>query len=363
MVLGFILVILLQIPTIETYSAFHFWQILPALQDQSKAFYGATVRMQEGLWSRWPFVVAQTICAPLTMVVVPYLALVWFETRRYAFPLLIVLAAAVSTSIMVGRDFQLFLAAILVACSWVIARVRRRVGFSWKDAAILGGGSVLLMLLFGLRKWERMSGQAFCAPGVASCEVTHGKVSLWDSITVTLASYASQGLEGLGHAFNATWAFGGGYSHSPAVAAIFNSVFGARQSPVVTLQLDGLGWSSTGYWSTGFAAIANDVPWVLIPLVLAAQGGLLALSWRAALKEGDWLSTAVFAYTFFTLLFMPLTLQLATSGPLYVGYVVLIVMFVIRSALRYCRGKQAAAQEQSNMNGTDTDVGSTVETR
>jgi hypothetical protein len=308
-------------------------------------------------------VVAQTICAPLTMAVVPYLSLRWFETRRFLVPLLIVLAAAVSTSIMVGRDFQLFLAAILVACSWVVARVRRRVGFSWKDAAVLGGGSLLLLLLFGLRKWQRMSEQAFCAPGVDSCQVLHGKWSLWDSISVTLASYASQGFEGLGHALNATWAFGGGYSHSPAVAAIFNSVFGERQDPVVTLQLDGLGWSSTGYWSTGFASIANDVPWVLIPLVLAAEGVLLALSWRATLKDGDWLSTAVFAYTFFTLLFMPLTLQLATSGPLYVGYVVLIVMFIIRSMLRYYRGKRASAKKQGILNVSGADAGSAVETR
>jgi hypothetical protein len=153
----------------------------------------------------------------------------------------------------------------------------------------------------------------------------------------TLASYASQGFEGLGHAFNATWSFGGGYSHSPAVASIVKSVFGVTHHEVVTEQLTRLGWSSTGLWSTGFAAIANDVPWVLVPLVLAAQGALLALAWKAALSEGDWLSTAVLAYTFFTLLFMPLTLQLATSGPLYVGYTVLVAAFLIRIAVRSVR--------------------------
>jgi hypothetical protein len=336
MLVAFALVLLFIVPTTETYSPFHFWQLIPALQDQAKAYYGATGRMNAGSSSRLPFLIAQTLATPLTMAAAPYFALIWFETRRYSAIFFALLAVGAYTSIMVGRDFELFLTVILVACSWILARVRRKVGFSRRDATVLGGGALLLLAAFGLRKWIRQDGLSFCAPGSASCDA-HGPANIWHSMAETLASYASQGFEGLGHAFSATWSFGGGYSHSPAVASIVNSVFGVTHPEVVTEQLTRLGWSSTGLWSTGFAAIANDVPWVVVPLVLAAQGALLALAWKAALREGDWLSTAVLAYTFFTLLFMPLTLQLATSGPLYVGYVALVAAFLIRTAVRSVR--------------------------
>jgi hypothetical protein len=69
----------------------------------------------------------------------------------------------------------------------------------------------------------------------------------------------------------------------------------------------------------------------LILVVVALQSVLLAFALRAVLSKGDWLSLAIFAYSFLSLFFMPMNLQLAISGPLYIGYVVLVVVFIARA--------------------------------
>ena len=84
--------------------------------------------------------------------------------------------------------------------------------------------------------------------------------------------------------------------------------------------------------------IANDVPWPLIPIVIAGQAALMAFAWRRSISMGDWLSTTVFSYSLFTLISMPMTLQLATSGPLYLGYVALSAWFVLRE-VSYGQGR------------------------
>ena len=330
MLIGFVATVVLYVPLVETYSGFHFWEILSALTDQNEAYYRATAIMANGLGSRLLIVGAQTVVAPLTMAVLPFLALGWFERRKHGRRFILVFVISISMSILVGRDFQLFLAGLMVACAWTISRIRRRIGFSVVHPAVIAGLGALFLILSGLRKYERMTGSAFCPPGADAC-ATSGPPTLWDSIIITFASYASQGFEGLGRALNATWTFGGGYSHSPAVAEIFKKVFDTGSSNVITAQLGDLGWSATGLWSTGFTMLANDVPWVLIPFVVALQSALMAASWKRALRTGDWLATAVFSYTFVILVFMPMTLQLATSGPLYLGYVGLTVAFVMRA--------------------------------
>jgi len=339
---GIIAVIALYFPMAATYSGYNFWEILPALADQNEAYYLGSDRIAEGYGPRALVVVAQAALAPLTLAVLPYLALRWFERKRpiILVVLIVVLATSVFMSVLTGRDFQLVLSAVLIACAWLAARVRRGIAFAWIDLWVVLGAGIVGGLTFGLRKFARVNGVAFCPQGADICAIPHTP-TLWESITVTVASYASQGFEGLGRALDATWVFGGGYSHSPALAGILNTLFGVTNDGIVTSQLDDLGWSETGYWSTGFTLLANDVPWVLIPVVVALQSVLLAYAWRAVVSKGDWLSLAVFAYSFLSLLFMPMNLQLAISGPIYIGYVVLAAVFIARAVYRAVAGHRA----------------------
>jgi hypothetical protein len=334
-VAGTVAVIALYFPLAATYSGYNFWEILPALSDQNEAYYLGSARIAEGYGPRALIVLAQTALAPLTLIVLPYLAMRWFDRKRPLMLalLVVVLATSVFQSILTGRDFQLVLAAVLIACAWLASRVRRGVYFAWIDLWVVLGAGAIGGLTFGLRKFARVNGVAFCPQGADICAIPHTP-TIWESITVTVASYASQGFEGMGRALNAEWVFGGGYSHSPALAGILKTLFGIENNNVVTSQLDSLGWSSTGYWSTGFTLIANDIPWALVPVVVALQSVLLAFAWRAVVSRGDWLSLGVFAYSFLSLLFMPMNLQLAISGPIYIGYIVITSAFIVRAVVR-----------------------------
>lgn len=324
----------------EAYSGYSFWEVIPALANQSGAYELASLRIQEGTSSRLVLVAVQTILSPLTLAALPFLALRWFDSRRHLVALLIVLGIAVFTSILGGRDFQLVLSALLVAVAWITSRIRRGVGFRRIDLIALGGAGAVGVLLFGLRKQSRMLDRPYCPEGADVCAIPNAP-TLWDTITVTVSSYLSQGFEGLGRALDATWVFGGGFSHSPALTGLAKTLFGFKNDKVVTAQLDSLDWSATANWSTGFAMIANDVPWVLVPLVVAANSLLLAFAWRATVVRADWLSMAVFSYTFVSLFFMPMNLQLAISGPLYLGYIALVVLFVGRAIMQKIRSSSA----------------------
>ena len=326
---------LLLIPISENYSGYHLWQIGEALMNQGAAFTKGSEKIAEGTSSRLLIVVAQTVAAPLTLAVIPYFALQWFERRKHFALLAIAVAVPVSLSILTGRDFQTVVTAVVVFCTWLVSRMRRRIFFSWKDAAVLGSGAALYLVVFAIRKLSRSGTPtvAICPPGVEACAPS-GPPTLWDSAVVYFSSYASQSFEGLGRALNGTWRFGGGLAHSGALSSLAESIFGKSRTHVITDQLSHYGWSATGNWSTGLVWLANDVPWVIVPLVVAFQGVLLAFVWRSAIRTGDWLSTTLFCYSWLSLFFMMQNLQIAISGPIYLGYWTLVLIYLGRSVRR-----------------------------
>ena len=203
---------------------------------------------------------------------------------------------------------------------------------------------MLFLVSFAARKISRNpNGVPLCPPGTDVCAAT-GAPTIWDSSLVYLSSYASQSFEGLGRALNGVWNFGGGLSHSGALSWLAETLFGITHGTVITNQLEKYHWSATDYWSTGLTWLANDVPWTLVPLVIAAQGFLLAIVWRSALRHGDWLSVALFSYSWLSLFFMMQNLQLAISGPIYLGYLALVVAYVARSARQRMRRNRTSSR-------------------
>jgi hypothetical protein len=244
----------------------------------------------------------------------------------------------------VGRDFYIVLALMLVVAAWMVSRARRDRRFTWRFFATIGGGLALAIIVWGLRKLSRadFAGTPVCIPGSTEHCSFPDTSTLWSTIAVNLGTYASQSMEGLGRALQGVWAFGGGYRHSPALTTMVESVFGPSKTIVVTDQLEKFGWSDSALWSTGLARYANDVPWVLVPVLVALSAAVMALAWRRSVRGGDWLSVSVFAYSWFTMWFLMQNLQLATSGPLYVGYLFLSTLFLareIRDLLRAGSGR------------------------
>jgi len=140
-------------------------------------------------------------------------------------------------------------------------------------------------------------------------------------------------MEGLGRALSGVWAFGGGYRHSPVLTTIADSVR-LPHARVITDQLQGNGWSATEHWSTGWAWMANDVPWFLVPVVVAALAAFLGLTWRRSVRDADWLSVTLFCHGWLTVFFLAQNNILTIDGPTYFGFLGLCVAFVVRELRR-----------------------------
>ncbi|WP_426987596.1 hypothetical protein [Pseudarthrobacter sp. Y6] len=328
--LGLVCTLILIVPMSTTYSGFNLSQFGDALSDQGQAYSDASTRIAEGTHSRSGIVAMQTLLSPLTLTALPFFAFEFFEARRYRLLFLLCAMSPIVWSVLVGRDQQMGLAILLVTAAWLLSKARKGTGLSRRQLSILMPLALISLVGFGARKLSRNPAAPICAPGSDICTVPHAFPSVWEATWVTVTSYASQGYEGLGRALNANWHFGGGFSHSPALASLIDPALGTGSILRVPNQLDALGWSETGYWSTALTALASDFPWPLIPVVVGSMALILGASWRAALRFGDWLSITVFGYTLVALVFIPQNLQLALSGPTYIGYSLLVILFVAR---------------------------------
>lgn len=329
----------------EFYTGYHLWELGSALLDQGAAFTAAAARVTEGTSERLGIIAVQAVSAPLTLTAVPVTALAWFEQRRHGVWFASAVAVQIAMSILVGRDYYLTMAAFLIGAAWLLSRVRRGLGLNWRVAVVSALGFATFLLAFVARKMSRglAGGDLPCAPGARECVVTKSP-DVWETLSYYVSSYMSQSFEGLGRAFSGDWRFGGGYSHSSALDGILTSA-GLPARVTITDQLSAHSWSDTDYWSTGWAWIANDVPWVAVPVVVGVLGALFALTWRRAVADADWLSVTLFSYGLLMLFFLAQNNMLTSNGPAYLGYLILVLAFLGREVRDRRRHRASGGQE------------------
>lgn len=331
MIFGLLVSLTLFVPTAQAYSGLGIGQLTVAVEDQSAAYQQATDVISQGSGGRSSLLLINTIFAPVTIGVIPYFTMLAVETKRARHRMLAAasIAPPLVLSLLTGRTQALGVVALVCAASVLVAVFR---GSGRLDGSTVGKIASLAVALFSLIAWrkrERMGGQFSCQPGQVNCSESASSVS--DSIS-TVASYATQGFEGLGRSLNGHWSFGGGFAHSPALDNFARTFFQTTDSrDTITKQLYQFGWDETGFWSSGWSQIANDVPWLLIPFLLLFVGVVTGQSWTEAVQTGHWLPVTVFAYLFLGLAFMPQNFQLGASGPTYVGFIVLTTIFVKRA--------------------------------
>ncbi|HVC77689.1 MAG TPA: hypothetical protein VND96_14350 [Candidatus Micrarchaeaceae archaeon] len=357
-VIGFLGVLILVVPTVESYSGYGLFDIGRALANQAAAYSLASQRIAEGFSHRRGVVVAETLFAPFTLSVLPFLALSWFNARKHLALFGVSLVVPVYVGLLEGRSVAFGTAGIVLGAAWLVSRVRRRMRLHRWEIAALIVVAIVLTIGFGAQKVNRIHGGPICPPGTATCA---SGLDLVDAAIVIFASYASQGFEGLGHALDARWVFGGGISHSPAIVSMVDGLFHLQPRHVVTSQLAGLGWSDTAYWSTALTNIANDLPWPLVPIAIGLQAAILGVAWRSVVERADWLSMALFCYTWLGILFVPQNLQLALSGPTYLGYITLVIWFFARSIMerRNALGSQPSVGSPYGPSGKRVDTSAT----
>lgn len=330
--IGLVAPIVLFIPTLRSYSGIQAGQLGLAFQNQSAAYQQSADVIAQGSDARSMILVLLTLSAPFTLVAVPYYVREFFQGRKRVALVAVAVLPPLSLSILTGRTQQLGMTTLVGGAAWMLAR--RTTGRRLGPRAMLASLLVVLGLfaIVAYRKTERLDGRFICRPGQINC--TTETTGLLDAFT-TVASYASQGFEGLSRSFESEWAFGGGYSHSPALRNLVESFLGGGSGRVVvTDHLPVHGWSDKVYWSTALPQIANDVHWVLIVPLLGFVAWLFGRVWRRAVLEGDWLTTTLACYLWVAFAFIPQNYQLGASGPTYVGFLVLCALLVIRAVHR-----------------------------
>lgn len=352
--------------SVAVYTRYSIWDLPYALLHQGESYEGGLLVASEGSEGRLPFLGVSILLSPIVLTSVPYFAYRWFRDRSYPYWLFASALPLALFSFYVGRDQSIGLLLSLVIAAWLASAGSSQAAKERVQNLLLVIAVVIVFAVqSALRKLDRV-GDLITSPSVApeanvgpSAASPTPTIGLPEPTCVTwpgtltclndqesgllagarmVASYATQGYEGLGHALEATWRFSGGYGHSPAVTNALQTLGvvskgDATCAGAVGDQLECLGWSSDGLWSTAFTQLANDVPWILVPLVVAVMGMLLAMSRSAITSEASFLPVSVFAYTFVGLVWMPMNFQLGASGSIYIGYIALVVAFLTTTRL------------------------------
>ena len=333
MVIGLGLSVLLFFPTVQAYSGLGVGDLGAAVQDQSAAYQETTELIEAGSASRKGLLLANTLAAPLTVGVIPYFVLRAFERRAARDRILAIVSVlpSIAMSLLTGRTQAMGIVVVVAIASLLVALERTGARFSWQRWTQIGLLSAGLFALVAWRNQARVGASAGCRPGQVACTESHA--GAFDGF-ISVTSYASQGFEGLGRAMEGTWHFGGGFGHSPALRNFVGTFTGVREDvPTITGQLYQQGWDETGFWSTGWSQLANDVPWLLLPLVFGALAILAGAAYSSAVATGAWIPLTLFSYLFLAFSFMPQNYQLGANGPTYVGVLVLAFIFVLSGGL------------------------------
>lgn len=302
--------------TVANYSGFSIGEFNVALADTASAYFATGETLTQGRATRTPFVVLLTLVNIFAITSLPYFTFEWFRHRTSGGWLLLSLLPYAALALFTGRDYYIGLPAAIVAVSGLAGS---RGYLMLRKGGLLFAALFASAILWALAE-RRQDRSAFgrtnltlqqCGPGTVCDGSEPG------GLVGFLASYATQGFQGLGVARDATWNFGWLVSHSPPLTRLF----GVDTSLTVSSQLDQLGWSSSGLWSTGLVKIANDVPWILVPVAVALLFALFGKLWLVSQPATVHpVTVTVLAYTGYLLLFMPQNLTLAIDGPRYFAY-------------------------------------------
>lgn len=349
--IGAVLALILLPTVVVTYTGFSISSFGAAIADTGTSYFATSTNLNnQGQGARLALTAIMTVTNIFALTSLPYFTFKWTRYHRGGLWLIAALIPYVVMAIFSGRDYYLGLPLVLVVVAAlagsggrVIVRPTKAVGV----LALTAGVGLFLAARRGSRADYGKSNLTLdaCGAGTICDRPPPGGFAGF------FAGYATQGFEGLGFALDGEWHFGNFVAHSPAVATILR----ADVSSTISAQLDGLGWSSTGYWSTGLARIANDVPWVLVPIVVGLAFWLFGNLWRIALSSNtDPITITILAYTGYLLIFMPQNLTLAIDGPRYLAYVFLVGLWIVkRVRMRSVTSERANAEIGADLAGQD----------
>ncbi|MBZ6377434.1 hypothetical protein B5C34_04955 [Pacificimonas flava] len=263
----------------------------------------------------------------LLVLFLPLAIILYRERRIGLISCGLAFGCAVVFSIARGTDKELFDIAILVFASLLLP-IDRPQGDRSKAGRVAiwpyivgGAGLVFILAAFVFRKTERLAQLTFhCFQNTNSCIYLNDYIE--DPFTFLFIMgyrYLTHGFNGLEAAVEGAMSFCPFYGHSRPLTYLAEQ-FGMNCDAGIVQQLDYLGWTSRGAWSTGFVQLGNDFGLWLVPVFFLAFGWYTRRLYRSVSQTGCYIAKTLFVYNIYTLLYMVGNLQLAQTGDIYFGY-------------------------------------------
>lgn len=341
--IGLISMAALLIPSIHAYTGSEITDFMSRATNPGEAHSEMIRVASQPREERIVLLAAKTLVSPFTVTVIPFFAYQVFQRRRHLSRYLIAIGLLVVFSVFRGTDKELIDIVILsVAASLAPLSLNLRKVFTARVFRLTVALALMFSITiaaFGFRKTDRVGEVAercFTKTSICYSFEVMGRSGVGARTLVFLWSYLTQGYYGLSVALDAEFRPGYGLGHSRPLTYLASRM-GVGPMEVTTDQLDSLGWSSKGAWSTGIAWIGNDVPFFLIPIVFGMIGILSGVAWIVTLRYGDGLALVIFCYLFYTMIYMPANLQLAQIGDAYLGVLSLSAVFIAQRVAAFLR--------------------------
>lgn len=271
-----------------------------------------------------------TVCW-LTVALVP-LAILLHKNRQISLPTFIgVLAVSFILSVFRGTDKELadimifLIGSMFINSPQVVKREpRKKLRLLSRQSLLVGAGGMVFLYFFAFRKSERLANlSVHCFQNTDVCmEYPSSEASPLGYLVMLLFRYATHGYYGLAASFDAIWTPCPLIGDSRVMQYIVGN-FGLRCETTITQQLDNLGWTSVGAWSTGFTQLANNFGHVGVFFYILFFAVVLKVFHKTYARTGCYLCGIMYFLNFFILFYMPANLQLQQVGEQYFGYLVL----------------------------------------
>lgn len=334
-VLGFVLALVLLVPTTYTYTGKYPWEIRSSLADQQAAYSALADQLYATQGSRGPIALLRALAGPLIFCVLPLGIMLW-EHLSWARRLAMIVVVFVSIDLSILRGTTRELADILVIGSsaylvrvgaYAKARGYNLLGAIFRHWKIILFAFILLgLVLVALvgRTQVRANGKMATCIGYSQicADLTDGLYGHMNDTyafgSAAITGYLAQGYYGLSLAAEKPFEPTYGIGHSPPLAALFVNLGGdeawANRTYTFRNRIDA--WSDESQWSTMWAWLANDLGFSGALIFTFVLGFVWGMTWVDAIS-GDLRAGILFCLIMLTIFYAPANLQLMGTFEAY----------------------------------------------
>lgn len=304
------------------------------LTDPLEAYGRMHLKVSDGRSERTGFLVLKLLLSWITVCTVP-LAIILHRNKIISiYTLFLALVLSFILSVFRGTDKELADIMVFFVGSLFLGRatVKSEVGsvgtekfkLISKQGMLIFSASAVFLYFFVFRKSERLAEiTVHCFQNTSVCmNIESSQTSPATFLFTMLYRYATHGYYGLAASFDTLWAPCPFTGHS-RVLTYLSELFGNACAGGLIEQLDTVGWTSRGAWSTGFTQLAADFGHLATYMHVIFFALSLKIFHRSFVTSGCYLSGVLYLLNFFILFYMVGNLQLQQVGEQYFGYIFL----------------------------------------